>query len=564
MEYVPPYGRESEGESASYINGDPSAGIQGSIPPANAFEFPLRELVHIIEKSLFIPDPHDLYQVIKAIRSQRVNFVQDTGSVNNLSVACEPPLSAYTLGLVLRVQVANTNTGASRINAGAGVVAIRKMSGADTAAGDLPAGGVAELVFDGTVFQLTNYGGTASGGGPSTVYEVKIPYCVDTSTTPGIITANFSPAITALQAGDEIAVKIANTAPGATVMHVNGLPAINCMPNGGGEMLQGDMHAGNVVIFFYDGNNLYFQPDPSIDASVIYNVGAGQHWTSVAQAMSVLARKAIGPSGHVTLQLQRQVYTEAMVINHPNADRITLAGTMIGANPAWNDFSVSGSDPASLARDALANINMLRSRYGTEIQVGTADASIGIQNNGPGQPALVNLLLTGAQYPPANPSGPPFKQWGIHAGTGLNIYCQNVTVWGTQAGWKIDGDCNLSSCWASACGNVGIECDGGVLWADTCGVFGTTLDGWLTHTGLISTTHCQAFGNGRNGLVCVAGGNGYIVYSQIYNNGAPDLLATTAAQITCTGSTFNSSSPAQNTTGNVGATISSGPYPTQP
>ena len=207
---------------------------------------------------------------------------------------------------------------------------------------------------------------------------------------------------------------------------------------------------------------------------------------------------------------------------------------------------------------------MLRTRYGTEIQVGTAIGSVGIANIGPGKPTIQDLLVTGAQFPPAAP-GPNNKQWGLYSGVGNSIYCGNVSVWGCQAGWKIDGNCTMQGCWASACGNVGVECDGGVLWANApCGVFGTTLDGWLTHTGILTLSNCLALGNGRNGIVAVSGGNGYIVNTWNYNNGAPDFLATTAAQISAIGCTFNTSSPPANTTGNTGATVSSGPYPTQP
>lgn len=569
MKYVPPYGRETEGDSASYINGNPATGQQGSIPPANAFEHPMREIVHVIEKNQFLPDSTDLYQLIKATRSQRANFAIDTGSANNISVALDPPLAAYSLGLVLRVQIKTTNTLAVRINAGAGQVPVRKMSGADVGPGELTAGGIATMVFDGTVFQLSNFGGAGGGTGGGTVYEVKIPYCVDTSTTPGIITANFAPAITSLSAGDEVAVKVANTAPGPTIMNINGLPAIQCTPNGGGEMLQGDMHAGNVMIFFYDGSRLYFQPDPFIDANVSYTVGPGQHWATVAQAMQVLARKAIGPSGNVTLQFggsagARAIITESIVINHPSADRITLAGTMIGANPQYNDFAQRGGDPTTLAQDAVTNINMLRSRYGTEIQIGTADASNGINNNGPGQVTIRDLLIVGAQFPPANPSGPPYKQWGVHVGQGKSMYCYNVSVWGAQAGWKIDGFCSMTNCWTSACGNVGFECDGGNTWATACGAFGTTLDGWLTHAGQFFNNSTLAQANGRNGMVSVSGGEIYAVSCWAFGNYSTDVVATTGGVINLTGCTTTTASPAKNTNGNVGALITDGPMPTAP
>src|SRR5262245_60903846 len=186
MKYVPPYGRESEGDLASYVNGNPAEGRQGSIPPANAFEHPMRELVAVISKSKLTPDTTDLMQVAKGVRSQRMNWVEDTGSVNSLSVALDPPIGAYTNGLVLKVKVAVTNTGAATIDAGAGRVPIKRMNGGGTGAGDLPQGGVADLVYDGSGFQMCNYLGGA-GGGTGTNYYVNIPYAVDQSSVPNIV-----------------------------------------------------------------------------------------------------------------------------------------------------------------------------------------------------------------------------------------------------------------------------------------------------------------------------------------------------------------------------------------
>src|SRR5262245_30767034 len=140
MKYVPPYGRESEGDTAHYINGNPAEAREGSIPPAAAFENPMRELVGIIEKSKITALDSDLLQVAKGVRSQRMNYADDTGSVNTLSVAYDPPITTYNVGLPLRVKVKNTNNGPSTIDAGGGRVQIRKPNGAQVASGDLPAG----------------------------------------------------------------------------------------------------------------------------------------------------------------------------------------------------------------------------------------------------------------------------------------------------------------------------------------------------------------------------------------------------------------------------------------
>src|SRR5215471_2948389 len=554
MKYVPPYGRESEGDAANYINGDPSVGRQGSIPPANAFEHPMREIVHVIEKNQIIPDSNDLYQLIKATRSQRANYVQDTGSANHLSVALDPPLAAYTLGLVLRVRIKTTNTGATLINAGAGEVPVRKMSGADVANGDLPAGGIATLVFDGTAFQLSNFGG-AGGGTGGAVYEVKIPYCVDTSTTPGIVTANFSPAITTLVAGDEIAVKIGNTAPGPTIININAMPSINLKPNGGGEMLQGDMHAGNIVIFFYDGTNLYFQPDPQIDAPVQYMVGPGQHFPDVTTAMNTIKRKTIGANGFVTLKMVAGLYTGNIVLNHPSGDRIAIRGTMLGANPTWADFSVTGSDTAHRASDSNFNLAMLRSRYGTEIQVGTAAGSYGIQNQGAGRPQIVDILFTGTQQPPGAVTSNP-NQMAIWLSSGI-LYCNNVSVWGCQFGAYISQQLLTDSLFICACSSHGVHNQGGSLWLNYGGVFGNTVNGVNNVFGEGRYYQSRVQGNGATGISAFDGSAIDAAYSVALTNHDWDAYSYAGSAIYFSGSSFGPISPAANTVGNIGAIIGS-------
>ena len=65
MKYVPPLG--SVDPDAAYQNGNPSAGIPGSIVPAAAIEHPQRELLHVILKAGLTPDEDTLTQLYEAI-----------------------------------------------------------------------------------------------------------------------------------------------------------------------------------------------------------------------------------------------------------------------------------------------------------------------------------------------------------------------------------------------------------------------------------------------------------------------------------------------------------------
>ena len=71
MKYAPPIGATDP--DASYINAQPSAGIQGSPVPAEAIEPPMREIVNVIENAGLTPDENDNSQLLSAI-TQMINY----------------------------------------------------------------------------------------------------------------------------------------------------------------------------------------------------------------------------------------------------------------------------------------------------------------------------------------------------------------------------------------------------------------------------------------------------------------------------------------------------------
>jgi hypothetical protein len=64
MDYNQPFGGAAD---SPYVNGNPAAGVQGSIPPAQAIEFPQREIVEVIRYFGMTPSNNDLTQLRKAI-----------------------------------------------------------------------------------------------------------------------------------------------------------------------------------------------------------------------------------------------------------------------------------------------------------------------------------------------------------------------------------------------------------------------------------------------------------------------------------------------------------------
>lgn len=569
MKYVPPFGRESEGDSAQYINGDPTVGRQGSIPPAAVFENPQREIVSVITRSRMTPTDADLQQLTKAIRSQALNYVEDTGSDSNLSVALEPALTSYTKGLMLRVLVRHTNTSdVVRINAGAGNVFVRKMTGADVGAEQLPAGGIATLVFDGTNFQLTNFGG--AGGGPGDVFRVYIPYGVDHSTTPGIVKVWFSPPFSAEpSAGEVIAVKIANTNPGPITIEVDNLQVKAMLPNGGGggQALQGDIHTGDVLVLFYDGTSWWFTPNPEIDAPVTYTIGTNpnQQFLSVNDALAALKRKTIGANGFVTLRLITGGGSLAsgeylpISVDHPSGDRLAIIGTLINPVPERDTWVRT----VNRAQDAVTNNAIARSRYGTIIRVvGTGATDFGIENTGPGTVQFRDLLIIGNQIP-SSPGGHVAYQRGVINSTGHSISCRNITVFGCGVGYENQGAMWCQNCHAISSMRLGFSMGGSTNWLQWCGSHGSresvnVCGGFAVTFGNSFFSECWAEANAMYGFYADNGSACIAWWSNFLNNGVVDVTATFGASITLCyppGSWGNLSPPA-NTVGNIGAVIS--------
>jgi hypothetical protein len=89
------------------------------------------------------------------------DYCLDTGSVNALACNPSPALAAYTAGkTVVRIKIGTANTGSTTGNfGGLGAVTIQKFvlgSLHNLVSGDLVVGQVAEMVYDGAVFQLQN------------------------------------------------------------------------------------------------------------------------------------------------------------------------------------------------------------------------------------------------------------------------------------------------------------------------------------------------------------------------------------------------------------------------
>jgi hypothetical protein len=164
LKYNAPYGVSDP--NAAYINGNPSTGTMGSIPPAASIEYPQRELVNFFADCTLVPDNGDLHQLSRSVQTGHVIYAVDTGSANIVSIALTPPLTAYIDGMHIWARIAVTNTGPSAVSVnGLPSKNIVRRGGAALQAGDMPGGYLSLLVYNGLHSNFELYGTGFTQGG---------------------------------------------------------------------------------------------------------------------------------------------------------------------------------------------------------------------------------------------------------------------------------------------------------------------------------------------------------------------------------------------------------------
>jgi len=256
MKYHQPYGILDT--NAPYINGDPSIGRQGSIPPAESIEYPQREIVGCISTANLTPTDASLAQLWQAVQINPwlTHVSHDTsGTVNQIIADIEPPPTSLFFGMQVRIRVANTCSGPSQLNLNSlGNYPVVRGNGAACDVGDYATGEVLALSFDGAKWQIENWLGPP--GVPSTVnnYTFKIPYAV-AGGTANALTASFTPVVTALNAGDPFLVKaILKNLAGPVTLQANAMPAHPITWPDGTALVRGDIHKNSIMLLIYDGS----------------------------------------------------------------------------------------------------------------------------------------------------------------------------------------------------------------------------------------------------------------------------------------------------------------------
>lgn len=261
--YQPPYG--STDPNAGWVDGNPSSGVEGSIPSAKSFEQPQRELANAVAGTGQTGSDADLTQILQAI-STGIYVGTFTGTANALTATLPGSVTIPALreGLVIIGYVgASPNTGAAALTlsgftAAPGSKAIRRKDGTSAlASGDLISGALVSFRYDGTAFRHI-------GVTPSDIAAVlaggNYGYAVDASGVANAIVVTLTGFPGAYADGQLIRVKIANGNTGATTVKVNALAAVPTIRNEDSSPLQqGDVSAGMDALLQYDSTTSSFR-----------------------------------------------------------------------------------------------------------------------------------------------------------------------------------------------------------------------------------------------------------------------------------------------------------------
>jgi len=255
MQYHQPYGISDP--NAPYINGDPSIGRAGSIPPAASIEYPQREIVAAINAAGLTPSDADLAQLWKAMQRNPwlTHAAVDSGTANAMVVALSIPTPNLYFGMEIRVKPAFNNTGPATINVdGHGAYPVIRASGGALSSGDYVAGEVLTLAFDGSSWQIENFLGQPATSTTINNINVKIPYSV-AGGTANALTGTFTPTITTRVPGDPVLVKVGLKNTGAATLQVDALAAVPLVWPDLTPLIYGDLRVGAVMLCIFDGTN---------------------------------------------------------------------------------------------------------------------------------------------------------------------------------------------------------------------------------------------------------------------------------------------------------------------
>lgn len=263
-------------------------------------------------------------------QNDEANYAASTTAANTYTTTLAPAALAYTAGMRISIKFTNANTGSATINCNSlGAKSIVTKDGSALIGGEIVAGMVADLRYDGTNFQLMS-----SALNNLTKAEIQNQtYTYTTSTTAAnTYTATLTPAPTAYTAGMRVNLKFTNHNTGACTINLNSLGAKSIVTKAGTALAGSEIADGMVAELIYDGTNFQLQSESS-------------EWTAFTAGFTGFS---VNPSG-VTSRYKRIgkiVFVNIdMTAGTSNATGFTITGLPF-TSAAYNQwfYSVLGTD----------------------------------------------------------------------------------------------------------------------------------------------------------------------------------------------------------------------------
>lgn len=158
-----------------FVDEDLAVGQEGTEVTASWLTMVQEEILKVIEATGGEASESDWSQLAKAILGGKLNYALAGGTANAITAALPVAPSLLVEGLRVSIKLTATNSGEVSLNLnGLGAVPVKRPAGLGLKANEFPAGAIANLVYDGAVWQV---GSVLSSGlsAPPTIVDFTAP-----------------------------------------------------------------------------------------------------------------------------------------------------------------------------------------------------------------------------------------------------------------------------------------------------------------------------------------------------------------------------------------------------
>jgi hypothetical protein len=248
-ETLPTIGAVGPNVDSFFKDGNPATATESTIVPADWLNSIQEEICNAIEEAGITLTKGEYEQLKLAIDyyAQKNNaiYASSGSSPNSYTATLDPAPLDYTEGMGMLVKFANANTNATvTVNVNTlGAKNIKRYDGSSLAVGDIAAGCVAHLIYDGTQFLMLNT-------------STQLPNIYTTTTdVANTYTATLTPIPNSYYAGQQALVKFTHGNTGAATINFNSLGAKAIKRSDGTALSSGDIYDDMVAYLVYDGTN---------------------------------------------------------------------------------------------------------------------------------------------------------------------------------------------------------------------------------------------------------------------------------------------------------------------